>query len=236
MDSRAERAGGSRQHTPVARTLTVWLRNVCLGTIAALLAGSGGIAAPAAFAQGQPPFLDAGRLFATDGHPQEHFGHAVALDGDTLAVGAPNARVGNDRDQGAVYVYVRGDSRLDAPAAADRRRRGPERPPRVLRRAARGRDRRRRPLRHGRRQQQPGRPRTSSVAPSAPGHRRRGSPAPAASAATGSGRRSPCRATTLAVGAPDERQLDEPRRRRGARLLRADVRRRRPSVEPRRHG
>ena len=42
-----------------------------------------------------PPYLEAGRLFASDGHQQENFGTAVALDGDTLAVGAPKAQVGS---------------------------------------------------------------------------------------------------------------------------------------------
>ena len=106
MDRRDERAGGSRRETPAARTLPVWLQIVCLGVIAALLVGSGAVAASAQ----QPPFLEAGRLFAPDGLSQEHFGHAVALDGNTLAVGAPSAKVGVHPDQGAVYVYVRAAS------------------------------------------------------------------------------------------------------------------------------
>ena len=80
-----------------------------LAAAAAVLLGGGGTAvpAPATAAQLQPPFVNAGRMFASDGRPHEHYGYAVALDGNTLAVGARNARVGNNGDQGAVYVYVR---------------------------------------------------------------------------------------------------------------------------------
>jgi hypothetical protein len=47
------------------------------------------------------------KLTAGDGGPEHHFGTAVALDGDTLVVGAPEAVVGADLGRGAAYVFAR---------------------------------------------------------------------------------------------------------------------------------
>ncbi len=44
-------------------------------------------------------------LRAGDGAANDHFGSALALDGDTLLVGAPEANIGGDVDQGAAYVF-----------------------------------------------------------------------------------------------------------------------------------
>ena len=57
-----------------------------------------------------PPHVQAARLIAHDGQARDRLGFAVALDGDTLAVGAPNATVGDAPGRGAVYVYVRSGS------------------------------------------------------------------------------------------------------------------------------
>lgn len=48
-------------------------------------------------------------LFASDGATNDDFGLGLALEGDTAAVGAPGADVGDGRDQGAVYVFERED-------------------------------------------------------------------------------------------------------------------------------
>ncbi|MGE0127290.1 MAG: putative Ig domain-containing protein [Blastocatellales bacterium] len=48
------------------------------------------------------------RLIANDGAGEEQFGRAVALDGDTLAVGANEYDPGPNQGQGAVYVFTRG--------------------------------------------------------------------------------------------------------------------------------
>ena len=72
-----------------------------------MLAVGGGRAAPATNPATQSPLVEADRLVAYDGDNREHFGFAVAVDGNTLAVGSSHATVGSERDQGAVYVYVR---------------------------------------------------------------------------------------------------------------------------------
>ena len=46
------------------------------------------------------------KLVATD-HTQSRFGTAVALDGETAVIGAPEADVDANTDQGAVYVFIR---------------------------------------------------------------------------------------------------------------------------------
>lgn len=47
------------------------------------------------------------RLVPFDGASSDEFGSSVAIDGDTLAIGAPLASVGGNAQQGAVYVFVR---------------------------------------------------------------------------------------------------------------------------------
>ncbi|HNG34653.1 MAG TPA: putative Ig domain-containing protein, partial [Blastocatellia bacterium] len=47
------------------------------------------------------------KLTAFDGLLADHFGNAIALSGDTLAIGASYADIGTAVDRGAVYVFVR---------------------------------------------------------------------------------------------------------------------------------
>ncbi len=47
------------------------------------------------------------RLSSIGGGPNEYFGEALALDGDTLVIGAYAQTVGGNAEQGAVYVFVR---------------------------------------------------------------------------------------------------------------------------------
>jgi uncharacterized lipoprotein NlpE involved in copper resistance len=49
------------------------------------------------------------KFTANDGVPYEGFGHSVALDGTTALVGTPNAAVGDNGGQGAVYVFSEAD-------------------------------------------------------------------------------------------------------------------------------
>ena len=47
------------------------------------------------------------KLVADDAHAHDGFSSALALDGDTLAIGAWQADVGESHDVGAIYVFVR---------------------------------------------------------------------------------------------------------------------------------
>ena len=59
-----------------------------------------------------------------DGAAGDRFGSSMALDGDTLIIGAPAANVGANSDQGAAYVFVRSSgvwteqAKLTAPGGA----------------------------------------------------------------------------------------------------------------------
>ena len=46
-----------------------------------------------------------GSLPNADGAANDNFGHAIALSGDTAAIGVPQDDIGNQTDQGSVYVY-----------------------------------------------------------------------------------------------------------------------------------
>jgi hypothetical protein len=51
--------------------------------------------------------LEQQKLTANDGGVSEYFGHAVALSGDTLAVGARGDSIGANPRQGSVYIFTR---------------------------------------------------------------------------------------------------------------------------------
>jgi len=58
-------------------------------------------------------WTEADKLFDPEGQPADHFGNAVALQGDTALVGASSASIEGDPDRGAVYVYRRiGSARI----------------------------------------------------------------------------------------------------------------------------
>ena len=50
------------------------------------------------------------KLWAADGGPNDIFGYAVALDGDTAAVGVYGDTIGENGGQGSVYVFTRSGS------------------------------------------------------------------------------------------------------------------------------
>ncbi len=52
-------------------------------------------------------YVEEQQLTAHDGGGNDRFGAAVALSGDTLAVGAPNNTIGANSNQGSVYVFTR---------------------------------------------------------------------------------------------------------------------------------
>src|SRR4051812_34694655 len=50
-------------------------------------------------------WLQEQEITADDGAPEAWFGYAVALHGTTAMVGAQQANIGGNQDQGAVYVF-----------------------------------------------------------------------------------------------------------------------------------
>ena len=128
---------------PGPRRLGWWARVAGLGLVVAVLAVGGGRAAPATNPATQPPLVEADRLVAYDGDNREHFGFAVAVDGNTLAVGSSNATVGSHATRARVRVRPH-RRRMDATGEADRRGRRRRRPVRIRGRPAR------RPARRGR--------------------------------------------------------------------------------------
>jgi trimeric autotransporter adhesin len=53
------------------------------------------------------PFVQQAKLVASDGAASDFLGNSVAIWGNTLVAGAPNATVDGNRDNGAVYVFVK---------------------------------------------------------------------------------------------------------------------------------
>jgi hypothetical protein len=53
------------------------------------------------------PWLQLAELTASDGTYVDQLGFSVAIDGNTVVVGAPYATVGNNQGQGAAYVFVK---------------------------------------------------------------------------------------------------------------------------------
>jgi hypothetical protein len=53
------------------------------------------------------PFMQQGKLTASDGAEFDALGTSVAISGDTIVVGAPSATVGSNPGQGAAYVFVK---------------------------------------------------------------------------------------------------------------------------------
>lgn len=68
-------------------------------------------ARPAGTADPTPDWPQQGEVHAGDGHAEDGFGIAVALDGDTALVGALNHGVGEHAEQGAAYVFARSGGR-----------------------------------------------------------------------------------------------------------------------------
>src|SRR3954453_12067849 len=56
-------------------------------------------------------WTETGRLTASDGASGDGLGSSVAIDGDTIVVGAPDAAIGTHTDQGAAYTFARTGAR-----------------------------------------------------------------------------------------------------------------------------
>ncbi|MFN8766708.1 MAG: fibronectin type III domain-containing protein [Lysobacteraceae bacterium] len=59
------------------------------------------------FTRGVAEWTQQAKLVAADGRPGSRFGTSVALDGNTVVVGAPFQDVGSNFERGAAYVFVR---------------------------------------------------------------------------------------------------------------------------------
>jgi parallel beta-helix repeat protein len=53
------------------------------------------------------PFIQQAKLTASDAAADDHLGFSVAVDGDTVVVGAPDHNVGANPNQGSAYIFVK---------------------------------------------------------------------------------------------------------------------------------
>ena len=51
-----------------------------------------------------------GKLTASDGATSAQFGYSVSIDGNTVVIGAPNAAITSNKNQGAVYIFTKPSS------------------------------------------------------------------------------------------------------------------------------
>jgi Ca2+-binding RTX toxin-like protein len=86
----------------------------------ASLAGAGGAPPARGEERARPPLrlgdiaggavldlVEAAKLTAADGAPDDSLGFAIAIDGDTVVVGAPKDDFGSNSNQGSAYVFVK---------------------------------------------------------------------------------------------------------------------------------
>ena len=92
---------GLTAHDSDGRELTAWL-DVKDGDLSLLVDDS-----DARYPVVVDPFIEQVKLTASDGVSGNNFGAGVAIDGDTIVVGAPNAAVDGKVSQGAAYVFVK---------------------------------------------------------------------------------------------------------------------------------
>lgn len=73
------------------------------------------IAAATPFAQAAtPPGAQIAKVLSADGDDYDNFAYATAIAGEILAVGAPDARSGDNSTQGAVYIFERNQGGPDS--------------------------------------------------------------------------------------------------------------------------
>jgi FG-GAP repeat protein len=92
---------GLTAHDSTGRELTAWLE-VKDGDLSLLVDDS-----DARYPVVVDPFIEQVKLSASDGASGNNFGAGVAIHGDTIVVGAPNAAVDGRVSQGAAYVFVK---------------------------------------------------------------------------------------------------------------------------------
>ncbi len=69
--------------------------------------GNGGVGAAYVFVRTGTTWTQQAKLTASDGTGADHFGRAVAVDGDTALIGSDRYDNGGSNDAGAAYVFVR---------------------------------------------------------------------------------------------------------------------------------
>ncbi len=52
-------------------------------------------------------WINQAKLLAADGYVRHHFGHSIAISGNTIVVGVPASTINGRKDQGAIYVFER---------------------------------------------------------------------------------------------------------------------------------
>lgn len=78
-----------------------------VGSVAATVAGKSAAGAAYVFVRSGTAWTQQAKLVATDSAADDSFAESVAIDGDTVLVGAPYADVMGDSDRGAVYAFSR---------------------------------------------------------------------------------------------------------------------------------
>ena len=78
-----------------------------VGAVAATVGGKSAAGAAYVFVRSGTMWTQQAKLTAADAAADDSFAESVAVDGDTVLVGAPYADVMGDGDRGAVYVYSR---------------------------------------------------------------------------------------------------------------------------------
>jgi hypothetical protein len=83
---------------------------VAVGSPSASVSGAMYAGAVYVYSQSGSSFVEQAKLAASDAATSQNFGSALALSGDTLAVGAPYANVAGKMSAGAVYIFERSGS------------------------------------------------------------------------------------------------------------------------------
>jgi hypothetical protein len=105
----ASSASALEQQLAVARTDAFGFSVAVQGDtlVVGALAQSNGAGAAYVYQRTGDTWNQTAKLVPTDSAIGDSFGQSVAIDGDTIAVGAPEATIGNNVGQGAVYTFTR---------------------------------------------------------------------------------------------------------------------------------
>jgi hypothetical protein len=87
------------------RTLAVSGSTMVVGAGFKSIGGNEDVGEAYVFSDTSGSWIQTAKLTAADGALGDEFGEAVAIDGHTIVIGAPQHTVGTNADQGAVYVF-----------------------------------------------------------------------------------------------------------------------------------